>query len=178
MKLILSLFIILGSTVLMSSACARTFDSNQHSPIGQTVDQSEKISEQTNPQLPTVQIQIADQTITAEVASTQKQKERGLSYRKSLEPNSGMLFDFSNQPKFIPSFWMKGMNFDLDLIWIEDQTIIDISHQVTAPSSNQIPNNQLPTYSPSKAVNFVLEVPSGWAQQHNIDVGQTIEIKN
>ena len=84
-----------------------------------------------------------------------------------------MLFVF--EKKFIPVFWMKDMNFDLDFIWIRDNTIVDITERVPAPQPN-ITDTELLRYSPTSNVDQVLEVNSGWIQSHNIKVGDKIKL--
>src|SRR3989344_8044864 len=94
-------------------------------------------------------------TIKVEVADTPEKTTLGLSYRESLPENFGMLFIFSEP--HIPTFWMKEMNFPLDMIWIrEDNTIVDITQNVPQPSPGMM-EFELPHYSPSQPAKMVLE---------------------
>ena len=99
---------------------------------------------------------IRGQRVAIEVTRTREEMTRGLGYRDSLAWNRGMLFRY-DEPGFY-SFWMKGMRFDIDIVWIRDDRIVDISHRVPhAPSSNG------PTVRPREASDSVLEVPAGYA---------------
>ena len=52
-----------------------------------------------------------------EVADTLNEREKGLSGKQSLEINKGMLFIFEKET--LSGFWMKDMNFPIDIIWID-----------------------------------------------------------
>jgi uncharacterized protein len=120
-----------------------------------------------------VQISFSNIKIVTEIAQTAEKRELGLSYRTTLDKNAGMLFVFENPN--IPFFWMKDMNFPLDIIWIKDNKVIDIDKNVPIPKENT-PLNQLPKYSPSGMVNYALEVNAGFADKNKIKVGDEVGI--
>ena len=68
-----------------------------------------------------------------------------------------------------PSFWMKGMRFPLDIVWIKDGRVVDVSADVPPPRG---PNAPLPTYSPDRPANRALEVNAGWAADHGVAAGR------
>jgi uncharacterized membrane protein (UPF0127 family) len=114
---------------------------------------------------------LKDLPLTVELAQNPSQWEHGLSGRTSLEEGSGMLFLF---PQYhVPIFWMKDMQFDLDMIWLAGGKVVDITVNIPKPVSDK-----LPTYSPHQAVNMVLEVPAGWSAKNNITVGDQLIISN
>jgi len=96
--------------------------------------------------------------------------ERGLSNRRSLGENQGMLFVFDGYAT--PGFWMKEMNFPLDIIWIKDGT-------VTGLENNLPPEGERPQkiYRPLTLINYALEVNAGWADRNNIKIGDQVTIK-
>jgi len=102
---------------------------------------------------------IGGTTLAIEIADDALERAQGLSGRASLQQNSGMLFLF--EEPFIASFWMKDMNFPLDFIWIRDNTIVDITERVPAPT-----DVNLPSYQPNQPVDAVLEVNAGWVAEH------------
>ncbi len=51
------------------------------------------------------------------VADSKEERIQGLSYREQI-PLDGMLFIFPSSKKY--AFWMKGMSFPLDIIWINE----------------------------------------------------------
>ena len=107
------------------------------------------------------------------VAKTASEKSKGLSGREDLAENHGMIFIFT--PKTYPAFWMKDMNFALDIIWISDDTIVHIDENVPPPGKDQ-KDNELPLYRPPEAVNYVLEVNAGFSQNNGIKVGDKIDL--
>ncbi|MDX1536041.1 MAG: DUF192 domain-containing protein, partial [Candidatus Spechtbacterales bacterium] len=76
--------------------------------------------------LPVEKLEIADTEITVELAEKPEDKAKGLSGRSSLAEEHGMLFVFNRPGTY--SFWMKEMNFPIDIIWIgEDMRVVDIT---------------------------------------------------
>src|ERR1035437_4937756 len=70
-------------------------------------------------------VKIRGQNIKVDLALTGVEQEQGLSGRTSLKNDEGMLFVFNTSGKY--SFWMKDMNFAIDMIWIsEDLRIVYI----------------------------------------------------
>lgn len=119
---------------------------------------------------PYAYIGLGGKTVKAEVVTTPKGWEQGLSGREGLGNYSGMLFDF---PTFHnPVFWMKNMKFPIDIIWLSDSTIVDITKNVPVPDN---PTN-LPTYSPKVKVNRVLELPANWVDSHGVSIQDQITI--
>ena len=107
-------------------------------------------------------------TISAELASSPTEQAQGLSGRISLNPNAGMLFVFPDDRQ--PLFWMKDMNFPLDIVWIKDNKIIKIDKNL--PPEGKRPAK---TYTSGTPVNYVLEFNAGFCDQNNIKVGDEIK---
>lgn len=110
---------------------------------------------------------IGDQKISVEVVQTPWQQYRGLSFRKSLRPENGMLFLFPD--KQVRNFVMREMNFPLDIIFIKDNKIQSIA-------ANLEPEGALPqkVYSSSGPVDAVLELNGGYCARHNIKIGDRV----
>jgi len=107
--------------------------------------------------------------IIIEIADTPAERERGLSGREQLAHDRGLLFVFEKPGKY--GFWMKDMNFSIDIVWLDhDGKIIYIAENV-APST--YPQVFLP---PIDAL-YVLEVSAGFLQIHNTNMGDVLEIK-
>ena len=118
-------------------------------------------------------LQIGDTNLLVEIADSQQKQTLGLSNRPLLENTQGMLFDFRNTKTTRPIFWMKDMLFDLDIIWIENLTVVEITKNVPAPNDNT-PDAKLIRYTPQVNANMVLEVRSGWSEENKIKVGDKI----
>jgi len=78
-------------------------------------------------------VSINGQRVNVEVAQTVAERSRGLSNRPPLGADEGMVFVFPEPST--PSFWMNGMRFPLDLIWIANQTVVNITSDVPVPTS-------------------------------------------
>ncbi len=118
-------------------------------------------------------IQLKNKTLKVEVVNTTASTEQGLSARTRID-SDGMLFVFNEVG--IQRFWMKQMQFNLDLIWLKDLQVVDISENVPKPLPTQT-EQQLPVYMPRAAVNEVLEVPAGTAQTWQLKVGDTFTLR-
>lgn len=123
----------------------------------------------------TSNVVINDVTIKAEIADTDSKRSMGLSGREKLGENEGMLFIFAKSDKH--AFWMKGLSFPLDFIWIKDNTIVDILEDIPAPKSGQV-DTELSIYSAKVAIDKVLELNGGSVKKFNIKIGDTIKITN
>ncbi|HVY72768.1 MAG TPA: DUF192 domain-containing protein [Candidatus Paceibacterota bacterium] len=115
-------------------------------------------------------VSIGGVLIDVEIASNDEQRELGLSNRASLAEGKGMLFVF-DPPRDV-GFWMKDMNFSLDMIFANtDGVILNIAHDV---SPDTYPNQ---LFHSAGEVRYVLEVPAGYAEKEGIAVGQVIEVR-
>lgn len=119
------------------------------------------------------QLQINEVKIQVEVADTQGKRSKGLGGREPLKEDEGMLFIFPKLDKY--PFWMKGLSFPLDLIYIKEDKVVDIIPNVPPQAVGQ-EDAQLPIYQPKEPVDKVLEVLGGTAAKFNIKVGDSIKL--
>ncbi len=117
-------------------------------------------------------VKIGDHVIPVELAVTEDEKQRGLGFRPSLAPDHGMLFVYDHKEQF--NFWMRGMQFPLDFIWIDGGTIAEITPNIPAPK----PGEQLRVYTPKSEIDKILEVNAGMVEKYEIRVGDTVEYTN
>jgi uncharacterized protein len=162
------LIFIIPLIVVVIATAYFIYESTRHRN-GNAVETQQPTATPTEPR-----VQINDTSIIVEIADTDKTRERGLSGREELPENTGMLFDFKDM-RFIPVFWMKDMNFPLDMIWIKDGKIVQITRDVPAPDP-ETPDSALPKYSPNQIVDYVLEVNAGFSERNNINVGDEVEL--
>lgn len=118
------------------------------------------------------EIRIKNFTINVEIADTNALRQKGLGGRQSLASDSGMLFVFEKSDKH--KFWMKGLNFPLDLIWIKNNLVIDLTKNAKPPTKNQ-KDAELPIYLPVVKVDRVLEVGGGFIDSRGIKIGDKVE---
>lgn len=111
-------------------------------------------------------LEIGGRKIAVAFAVTPGEQAQGLSGTVSLPDGKGMLFIFPADAS-IP-FWMKDMQYALDIIWIgADKTVADITPNLK-PSS--YPNS----FGPRVPVRYVLEVPAGFAKENKIEIGTEV----
>lgn len=111
--------------------------------------------------------------LKVELAKTHDELRQGLMNRENLKEGRGMLFIYE-EPR-IPSFWMKNMLIPLDIIFIDKD--LKIKHIV--PDTPPCPQNEkCPTYSPNVAVQYVLEVPAGYAEKYQINKGDLLVLSD
>ena len=120
-------------------------------------------------------VTVGDVRYSVLLADTLALQIKGLSGHPGLDENEGMLFVFEDSIE--RSFWMKDMKFDLDLIWISNNKVIEITQNVLKPKQDT-PDNRLQTYTSQDDIDMVLEVNAGDAQKFNINVGNTIQCED
>lgn len=123
-----------------------------------------------NPEISQKKIKIENIEINIEVAKTNDERAKGLSNREKLDENSGMIFVFNKDSK--PVFWMKDTKIALDLIWINNNKIVEISKNVQPEPDKS--DSQLTKYPAPSAVDYVLEVNGGFSDKNNIKAGQSL----
>jgi hypothetical protein len=104
-------------------------------------------------------------TIDIEIAEQADEIQYGMMYRKSMDPNTGMLFLMPNEGR--QSFYMKNTYVSLDIIYINSDDRI-VSIQKNAEPLNE---KSLPSEGPA---NKVLEVVGGFSDQYGIGPGNKI----
>lgn len=88
--------------------------------------------------LPRIDVQIGDKTFSLLVAETEEQKEQGLMNVVEMDPNEGMLFDYSDDPQPEISFWMKDTEIPLDIIFVNQEGVVISVKQGQPLSEEQI----------------------------------------
>lgn len=110
---------------------------------------------------------LCNKEVSYGLADSDSERKKGLSNRSSLSPSEGLLFVFEESSK--PAFWMKDMNFAIDIIWIdENNKIVDITEDFR-------PETYPETTSPTLPILKVLEVTSGFASLNHCIIGGSVK---
>ncbi|MDE2099368.1 MAG: DUF192 domain-containing protein [Patescibacteria group bacterium] len=117
-------------------------------------------------------IKIKDRELEVWVARTMGEKQRGVSILNSLE-RTGMLFEFKIPMRY--GFWMKGVKFPIDIIWLRKNKIVGITEDV--PIGNGFSLLSLKAYYPPSPIDAALELASGAAAEMGLGVGDRMERK-
>jgi len=123
--------------------------------------------------LPRGRVTIQGQTVEVEVAHTPADRQQGLSGRASLAPGKGLLF--LHPQKGTHRYWMKDMGFAIDLVWIDGDRVVGVTHRAP-PAPADADEASLPLYQGPGTYDTVLEVPAGYARAHGFAAGQRVAI--
>lgn len=156
MALLLGVFVFCGAVILLLLAFVQSYERTEqrvHVEVTNSASFSRKITS----------VQFGNTIIPVTAASTEAEQRQGLSGRTILAAEEGMLFVFARPDVY--GFWMKDMNFPLDIIWInENSEVIYIARDLKPDSFPNI-------FKPKEKALYVLEVNSGFAANHAIQVG-------
>ena len=108
------------------------------------------------------------------MADTPSLRTLGLGGRDSLAPDRAMWFVFDRAaPR---SFWMRGMRFPLDIVWVSDGYVVTgVAERVPHPEPGT-PSRELPTYYSIVPARYVLEINAGLASELGIVPGSRITV--
>lgn len=131
------------------------------------------VAQKSGSPLPHGTLTIASHTFQVEIANTLASRAQGLSGREGLVPREGMIFLFPIAAKY--GFWMKDMRFALDMVWIKNNRVIEITENIPPPKDPS--TIMLPSYYPPEAVDTVLEISAGAAKANGIAVGDLVTLE-
>ena len=120
-------------------------------------------------------IKVDDKILEVQIADTDSLRVRGLMFQDELPYNEGMLFVFEGSK--IRSMWMLNMQFNLDVIWFdENANVVAIEKnvpqcittvEVVACRENGVSGDN---------AKYVLEVTAGFVDKFNITENSKMEI--
>lgn len=112
-------------------------------------------------------LHVAGARISLDVVDTPAARQQGLSGRGGLADNSGMLFVFNENSA--DCFWMKDMQFSIDILWLNE------AKQVLYSVQNVDPASYPHSFCPPEPARYVIELPAGRAGSLGIRDGQTLD---
>ncbi len=114
--------------------------------------------------LPTADLTVGEQTLTIEIAATDRSRRVGLMHRDHLPGDHGMLFVWPRPAQY--GMWMQNTHIPLDVAFIDaDFTITNIA--TMTPHSTRI-------HEAKRPVRYALEVNAGWFEAHGIGSGDRV----
>lgn len=108
-------------------------------------------------------VRIGESEIYVTVSDTPISRAQGLSGTTSLEPNTGMLFVFEEPGLY--GFWMKEMNYSIDMLWL------DREKKIVHVESNVLPSSYPQIFISKTDAQYVLEVPAGFVSKNLVNIG-------
>jgi uncharacterized membrane protein (UPF0127 family) len=111
------------------------------------------------------ELTIGNKKIFVDIADNECKLSLGLSGKDS-QLDTGMYFIFNKEGNY--GFWMKDMNFPLDIVWINSKNLV-------VGIENSLATSTYPkAYGQKYFAQYVLEVPAGFCKKNNIKVGDRI----
>lgn len=123
---------------------------------------------------PQAEVVIHGQTVVVDVADTPDLQVQGLSGRRVLPPDRGMIFVYDDLGDRV--FWMRGMFIPIDIIWFNNNRVVHVEPSVQPPKQGTAERN-LPTYRAPEHANLVLELAAGRARELGLKVGDRVEFR-
>jgi len=117
------------------------------------------------PKLQTLKVWLGREEVIAELALKPVEIATGMMFRTNMAENEAMLFVFNAPgPK---NFYMRNCTVPLSAAYIQpDGTIAEIV--------DLQPGDERGVQSQTSNLQFVLEVPQGWFQRHNVSTGAVV----
>lgn len=121
---------------------------------------------------PETKIKLGGEKLHVLVAKTNYQQKKGLGGREELTPYDGMLFRF--YPDYEVPMVMRDMQFPIDIIWLQNNKVVDIEQNVQPEPDKSEP--ELTVYKPDQESDMVLEVSAGWVKKNKIKEGDKLKV--
>ena len=115
--------------------------------------------------LPVLQLRAGMHLIRAEVAADYETRGRGLMYRKTLAPNSGMLFVFDAPA--LQCMWMKNTDLPLSVAFLDAQGAV-INIEDMQPHTED-------SHCAKRPALYALEMEQGWFARRGIKAGMKLD---
>jgi len=112
---------------------------------------------------------------TLELALSADQRHRGLSDRRSMPADHGMLFVFPYPRE--ASFVMRRCYFPIDLIYLDrDGKVVRVHRMAVEPPEIRADDAKLRGYPSGQPVQFAIELNGGWLDRLNLKRGEVIDL--
>ena len=121
-------------------------------------------------------IKLDDKILVVQIAHNDAKRNQGLQWQKQLPYNEGMLFVFEGSGT--RSMWMIGMQFNLDIIWFdENANVVAIEKDVPACMKTwEIATCREFSGVSGDNAKYVLEVTAGFVDKFNLTESSKLEI--
>ncbi len=114
-------------------------------------------------------LKIGDEEFNIKISSSPADRRQGLMFLDNLNRDEGMLFVFPSTTS--GAFWMKNVNFDLDILFINSQKeVVDIQTMVPC----DLPAPRCPRYTSDSPYKYALEINGGLAEEYDLKTGEKV----
>lgn len=132
------------------------------------------------PDVATEKITIGEETFKLEVAANADSRARGLSNRKEIAADGGMIFIYPNVKH--RSFWMRYCLVDIDIAFANGRGVITAMHEMKPdpPRRDDEPEyayeQRLKRYASRRNAQFALEFKAGTLRRLKLKVGDRLDM--
>ena len=120
-------------------------------------------------------IKLGDQILEVQIADSDTLRVRGLMFQNELPYDEGMLFVFDGSST--RTMWMLNMQFNLDVIWFDENTNVVAIEKDVPPCKTTVEVVACRENGVSgDNAKYVLEVTAGFVDQFNITENSKMEI--
>ena len=169
MKNIVITILVLSITVIVLSFMETDFEKE---PV-EIIESVEEVSEEITFNYPDFgeydqqEVLLGEETFVWYIADTEEKRATGLSGQIELEDSEGLLFIFESSSAY--GFWMKDMNFSIDIIWINE------AKEIVHIEENVAPDTYPTVFYPQEQALYILELFKGRSSELGISVGDMLE---
>ena len=107
--------------------------------------------------------------LQASIADTDEERAQGLSGTPYIPTGIAKVFIFDTSSTW--SFWMKDMNYPIDIFWLDETG--KVVHLVESVTPDTYPAN---SFAPSVSAKYVIETTAGFATENDIGVGTVANV--
>lgn len=122
-------------------------------------------AQETTSPMATVELAGGIHLIHAELANNDAARMRGLMFRRTLEPNHGMLFVFDGTDQHC--MWMRNTLLPLAVAFIDDDGTIANIEEMKAQTDDR--------HCARRPVRYALEMAGGWFSAHGLHAGSPLQ---
>jgi hypothetical protein len=112
--------------------------------------------------------ELAEVGVSILIADNDEKRSKGLGGFESLRENQTMLFKFDETGSH--GFWMKDMNFAIDIIWMDEY------YGILLIEENVTPSTYPRTFGNDVASRYVLETRAGFVKEHAVKIGDVLQV--
>jgi uncharacterized membrane protein (UPF0127 family) len=105
------------------------------------------------------QFSVCQKKLELEIANSNQERSIGMMHREGVKEGTGMLFVFEKDQDL--SFWMRNVDFDLDIGYFDSKGNLINSHTMKATTALMI-DSALPQYKSNKAAKYAVETVPGF----------------
>ncbi len=125
--------------------------------------------QQSTSQFPKGTVRINSDVITVEIAHTDAEKQRWLTFRQDRLPyDSAMLLKYDTPDLY--QVWMLNVQYNLDLVWFNQNGTAVYMIKNAAPCQNLVESISC-TYKTTRPAMYVVASTAGFIDRHSISIG-------